>query len=190
MSSPANVTQQVESPLTVAQAQIAQSKWNTYQQDFIPVENQYMGQVNAMNSPSQYGQAGGLAQGQTVAAQQPVLNQASAKLIGSGAAPGSGAYDANMANLQTGQAIQQAQATLTAEEGQQDRYRGGLESVVGMGNGQSMGAQASISSLANQATNAALANQGMYYGGQVAQAQGLGQIGGALANAGLSAALK
>ena len=190
MSSPSNVTYATESPLTIAQAQIAQQKWNMYQRDFVPAENQYMGQVQDMNSQAQYDQAGALANSNTVAQQQPVLNANSAKLISSGAAPGSGAYDAGMAGMRINQAGQQAGATQTAQEGQQDRYRAGLESVVGMGNGESMGAQASMTDLANQATGAALANASMYYGGQQAQMQGIGAMGGMLANASLGAVLR
>jgi len=186
MSSAANTTTQYESPYAMALANISADKWNNYKQTFVPVENQYMGRVDQLNGAEQYAQVGGLAQSGVMQQYQPMLDQAQAQLEQSGAAPGSGVFTQNMAKARTTGATAAAQATFGAQQGQQDAYRAGLESVVGIGNGQSALAQGSMANLAQQSVDAAKQQTALDWGSKAALVRGVGTAGGLLAGAGLS----
>jgi hypothetical protein len=79
-----------------------------------------------------------------------------------------------------------SQATFNAQQGQQDRYRAGLESVVGIGNGQSALAQNGMANLAQQSVDAAQQQSAMDWGSRAQLVRTQGAIGGMLAGAGLS----
>ena len=190
MSSPMEPSYQQESPLTKALAQISAGKWEMYQKDFVPIENKFMQKTDEMNTPAQYELAGGLAQGEAMRQFQPELEKEKAQLTGSGAAPGSGAYFMGTAKTRLAGAEGTGQAGFLAAQGQQDRYRAGLETILGMGNGQSAVAQNSVTDLARQSVDAAKQQATMDWGEKTATVRGIGNIGGMLTNAGLNAVLK
>jgi hypothetical protein len=190
MSSPSNTSQQLESPYTIALENISAAKWNMYKDTFSPVEDKYMEKVSGLNDPSQYGLAGGLAQSNVMQQFQPVLDQQKQQIVQGGAAPGSGAFSQGMSDLRTKGATAAAQATFSAQQGQQDAYRGGLESVMGIGNGQAAVAQGSMANLAQQSVDAAKQQTNMNWQNQAQLVKGIGNIGGLLAGAGLSSITK
>lgn len=189
MSSPVKPSLQRESPMTRALADISAEKWSMYQNDLVPVENQYMEQINAMNKPDQYELAGGMAQAEAMRQYQPMIDRGKANLMQAGAAPNSGAFTSNMAGLRMSGATGASQAQMLAQAGQQDRYRAGLESVMGIGNGQSTLAQNSMTSLAQQSVDAAKQQAANNWAERSATVRGLGQVGGMLTNVGLNAVM-
>ena len=134
-------------PQQEALANIAQQKWDTYQRDYIPMENAYIGQIKDLNSPMYKQQATGMAAGDVQQSAEPMTENLGKSLTGGHM--GMGNYT-GLGNVLSG-------AKQAANSGVTNRYMTGQQDIVNMGNGQSTKAIQGMGSLAAQS----VAAQGM-----------------------------
>lgn len=119
-----------------AQAEVALKRWGDYENIFKPYENEFMDEVDDLNSEANYTRA-------TELAISPLANQFAEEAMGikkqmqaSGVNPNSGkmkSFNSAVAGAQAGAEVDTASR---ATEAQQDRYIGGLQNIVAMGQGQ------------------------------------------------------
>jgi hypothetical protein len=134
-------------PQQQALADIAQQKYDTYQKQFVPVENAQIKQVAGLNGPAWHN----LATGMTGAdIQQAGNNTANFGRSMVGGREGAGNYN-DIATAKSG-------AQSEANSGVTQRYMGAEQGLVNMGNGQSSQAIQGLSSVAKQATEGNIAN--------------------------------
>ena len=79
-----------------ALASVSMKRWNDYLDNYRPVENNYMRQVDAMNSDSQYQQAANMAAVPVEAQYSQAVNQSATGMLGSGINPNSGLFKAEL----------------------------------------------------------------------------------------------
>lgn len=187
MSDPVKPSEQKESPYTRALGDISQAKWDMYQRELRPVENQFMARVDAMNDPAQADRAAGLAQAEVMRQYAPVVEEAKAGLMQAGVSPNSGRAIVEMGKTYGVGATAAGQAAFGGRTGQKDRYVAGLESINNIGNGQAALAQNSMSEVAEQSVEAAKRRTAQQWGERAAMVQGVGSMAGALARTGLTA---
>lgn len=146
-----------------ALAKIAADRFKRYQEIYKPVENQYMQEVQKFNEPVRQTQASNKA----VADTQSVFGKAIADEVNqrtaqSGANINSGAVQSAINTGATKEAIASADNVNRSQQATQDAYVGGLQSIVGMGNGQASEAiqgMGDIAAASNQkAMNAAVSS--------------------------------
>lgn len=143
--------------MEIANTQIALQQWQHYKNQAVPLENKYMGLVKRQNSPMQYGNAAGLAQGGVVEQYDPMLRKAAGEAFSNGVNPASGQFLAKAADMRAKGATAMGQAAAGAQQAQHDRYIGGLENILGIGRGQAGVAQAGLADAAQNQVEAAKA---------------------------------
>lgn len=173
-------SEQKESPYQAALADIAEDKLAMYGRDFKPLENQYIGRVQGMNSPTQINRAVGTAESGVVQALAPKV-EAVNRMGGSGG----GAGVMRSTALRTAGADAVASAGVGARMGQRSRYLSGLANVVGLGNGQAGQADATLGALAGQESERARSRLEYDTANDLAVGQGLGTVAGLSAAAAL-----
>jgi hypothetical protein len=119
-----------------ALASIAAQRFNLYQQYYVPLENEFIASVNAMNDPEAFknveGFVNAVQQPQYQASRRALERQAFAQ----GMDPTSGQYQARAGMAQEAQARGMSTGTTQALSGQLDRYYQGMQNIVAMGQGQ------------------------------------------------------
>lgn len=140
-----------------ALAEVAQKKWQYYQDNYRPLEDEYMSQVDNLDSEGAYDFASGTAASAATAAFDGARKNMASDLQGAGINPNSGKYKSGMAGLADAEAMSSADNKSRAMTSQQDEYVTGLSNVSAIGRGQSTNAQAGLSDLA-QSANAKAAN--------------------------------
>lgn len=117
-------------------ASIAAQRFNLYQQYYVPLENEFIASVNAMNDPAAFDNVEGFVN----AVQQPQFQEARRTLekqaFTQGMDPTSGQYQATAAKAQEAQARGMGLGATEALSGQVDRYYQGMQNIIAMGQGQ------------------------------------------------------
>jgi hypothetical protein len=144
-----------ESPHAVALAEIAQEKWDYYQDTFVPLENEFMAQVDAMDSEANYDKAMGMGVSEFDIQYEPQIDNKMEELRSAGAAPGSGRAIMAEANMRSEGAGTQGMVGANAASAQKDKYIKGVENVVGIGEGQSTTAMQGMSDMVRMGTDRA-----------------------------------
>ena len=132
-----------------ALASIAAQRFNLYQQYYVPLENEFMGQVAAMTSPESFENV----ESYVTSLQQPEFQNARRQLesqaFTQGADPTSGQYQAASAQAQQAQAAGMGRGGAEDLSGQVDRYYQGMENIIAMGQGQAGQAMSGLGDVAN-----------------------------------------
>jgi hypothetical protein len=119
-----------------ALADIAAQRWQRYQQNFVPVENKYIGDATTANSPSRMQHATEQSQG----AVRSEFGQAIASDLGqvtaAGINPNSGTFNAHVDDGNRRMAIAESDNVNKTQQAVDDRQIAGMKNVVAMGNGQ------------------------------------------------------
>ena len=156
MSGGGGDTEVKETAAEIALAEVAAKKWQDYQADFIPLENQYMEQVKKLDSANVQNRVAANA-GANVASQMAgsgvgLQQQSFARNLD----PTSGSFKTKSGVLNT--AIQKSidNAANNAKFGAENAYIQGVGNVVAMGNGQETAAYNSMGQLAGQASQQAI----------------------------------
>lgn len=126
-------------PEEQALAAISQQKWNEYKKRYIPLENQWIEQVQSLDNPMYHNQASSQVSNESkiqFGAQTPGLANSTV---------GGGVGNADYLN----QAKTISQARNKANLGVTDRYLKGLEGVIAMGQGQSVQSLQGLSDVAD-----------------------------------------
>lgn len=144
-----------ESPHAVALAEIAQEKWDYYQNTFVPLENEFMTQVDSMDSDASYNKATGMGMVEFDVQHEPQVQNKMEELRSSGVAPGSGRSIMAEADMRASGAGTQGIVGANAASAQKDKYIKGIENVIGIGEGQSTTAMQSMSDMVRMGTDRA-----------------------------------
>lgn len=160
-------------------AQISDEKWASYKRRYIPIENEWMQQVQDLDSPLKHEQAQDMASNELkiqAGSSVPETGQA----LAAGKTPNSDDQSAVAGDLAT--------AKNKTNLGVTDRYLKGLQNIVEIGQGQSGQAIQGLSDVANTSVQAQIQrNNNTFSQQQGAQSTNGAIAGGALAG-GLAAA--
>lgn len=136
-------------------ADIAGKKWQYYQDNFKPLEQAYMDDVEALNTDGARDFASGVAGSSTAVAFDNARKESADGLASAGINPSSGKFQSTMSKLSDYQGASSSENMAMAENSIDDQYVGGLQNVSAIGRGQSTTAQAGLGDLARSAANKA-----------------------------------
>lgn len=131
-----------------AAAEIATKKWGYYQENFRPIEDRFMKDVDNMNSEGAKDFATGAAASAVTANFDNTRKQADGGLRRAGINPNSGAYKSTMHEIGQAEAGASSDSKVRALNSVEDNYVTGLSNVSAIGRGQSTQAQDGLHDLA------------------------------------------
>lgn len=169
----------VETHEEQALAAIAAKKWKYYQDNFRPLEDTFMKQVDGLDSEAAYDFAGGSAASATTAAFAGARDNMTESLQSAGINPNSGKYKTGMASLADAEGLSSADSKSRALNSQQDEYVTGLSNISAIGRGQSTTAQAGMSEIAQSANAKAASDAGNAWNSKAATTNAVGNVFGA-----------
>lgn len=152
-----------DTPAQKKLASIAAQRFNLYQQYYVPLENQFIGEVKALTQQGKFDSVESVVTASLNPEFQNARNMVSNRLMQENVDPTSGRYTAAMEDLSQRQARGTGLAAASGASSQIDRYYQGMQNIVSMGQGQ---AGTSISGLGDIATMS----------GQIARAQAQGGL--------------
>lgn len=134
-----------------ALGEIAVARWNDYQTRFLPVENEYMHDVQMTDSDYEQvrGQAGTSVQ-QSFGGAQGLLED---NLFATGVDPSSSQFKKSMAEFSDDRALSLGSGINEAELGVDTQHLKGLQTVVAMGQNQAFDSIGGLSSVASNAAS-------------------------------------
>ena len=163
-----------ENPEERALAKVSQEKWQQYQNTYVPLENEWMKQVGAMDNQSNHNDATGLATSSLKQTNGP-QTQSVGDSMGGGHVGKSNYINA---------ASTEANASNAANQGVTNRMLQGEQSIVAMGQGQATDAIDGLGDVARQSVNGQVANSAHQFQQQQATNSIYGTAAG-MAGAGL-----
>lgn len=134
-----------------AQAEIALKRWGDYDSIFKPFENEYMEEVEGMNSEAQMNRASDLALNplaKTFAQEGANIQR---NFNASGVNPNSGKAKTSKSMIADAQASAEVDSTSRTTSTQQDNYVAGMQNIVAMGQGQATSAIMGMGDVASTA---------------------------------------
>lgn len=159
-------------------ADIAAQKWKYYQDNFKPLEQAYMDDVNSLNTDGARDFASGVAGSATTAAYGEAANRAAKSLADVGINPASGKFQATMGEIATDQGAASSENQAMAKNSVDDQYVVGLQNISAIGRGQSTTAQAGLSDLASSAANKAAGDAYSSFNNKAATLNAVGTVAG------------
>lgn len=139
-----------------AQAEVAESMWELYQQELAPYEDVFIQDVNKMNNPLAYKKAAGDTNMSYSSQFSDARDNAANSLTSAGVNPNSGKFSTTQNSLTRQQAFQENDAINQAQSSQADQYVGGLEDALAIGSGESAQNMSALDSLSNASNKAAI----------------------------------
>ncbi len=136
-------------------AEVAAQRFNFYKENFQPLEEKYMSDVEALDTDAARDFATGTAGSATSTAFDGARKQTSDALVSHGINPASGKYQSKMSGLADAQGMASTENQTMASNSVDDQYIGGLQNISAIGKGQATTAQAGLSDLADGAANKA-----------------------------------
>jgi hypothetical protein len=167
-----------------AQAEVALQRWGDYQDIFKPFENQYMQEVDQMNSAATMDRASNLALNpiaKTFAQEGANIQRG---MNASGVNPNSGKAMTSKDMVADAQASAEVDATSRTTSTQQDNYVGGLQNISAMGQGQATNAIMGMGDVASRSQSYAVDSARDAMADQNNLRSGIGAIVGAGASYG------
>lgn len=129
-------------------ADVAAKQWALYQDMYVPVENQYISNVQGQNAEAKYSAVSGAANASVASAVSDAQRQNIAALVASGADPSSGRFLSKTADLGAKGAALTGDTKSRAQYSQQSSYLQGMGNVVALGQGQATSATAGFNDIA------------------------------------------
>ncbi|MFH5028975.1 hypothetical protein ACHHZ2_12470 [Citrobacter freundii complex sp. 2024EL-00237] len=167
-----------------AQAEVAESMWELYQQELAPYEDVFIQDVNKMNNPLAYQKAAGDTNMSYSSQFSDARDNAANSLTSAGVNPNSGKFGTTQNSLTRQQAFQENDAINQAQSSQADQYVGGLEDALAIGSGESAQNMSALDSLSNASNKAAISDARSAETASLAQPDAL-----SLANSGIRAGM-
>lgn len=167
-----------------AQAEVAESMWELYQQELAPYEDVFIQDVNKMNNPLAYQKAAGNTNMSYSSQFSDARDNAANSLTSAGVNPNSGKFGTTQNSLTRQQAFQENDAINQAQSSQADQYVGGLEDALAIGSGESAQNMSALDSLSNASNKAAISDARSAETASLAQPDAL-----SLANSGIRAGM-
>lgn len=137
-----------ETPEQKELARIATERWEYAQREFAPYQKMYMDKVEGINTDRAFKDVAGKAQQGYTREFGRVGQEAQRTLAAGGVDPTSGKFSTAMGGLDRDQATATADGVSRSQVTQSDRYVGGLENIVAMGQGKATSAQAGLGDVA------------------------------------------
>lgn len=144
-------------------ASIAAQRFNLYQKYYVPLENQFIGEVKAMSGEGAYKDVEGVVTAALNPQFQNARNMVNQRLFSQNVDPSSGRFSAASVDLTNEQGRGMGLGTAAGLSAQTDRYYQGMQNIVAMGQGQ---VGTAISGLGDVAG----------FAGDVARAQSRGEL--------------
>ena len=163
-----------DTPSQKALASIAAQRFNLYQQYYVPLENQYIGEVYSMMDPSAFDSVSGFVNAATQPQFQAAARNMQSMAFQRGIDPQSGQYQARAEDLARVQARGQSEGLVQGLSSQVDRYYQGMQNIVAMGQGQAGQAITGLGEIGRQAQSVAGARARTALAGDLARGQMLG----------------
>lgn len=170
-----------------AQAEVAESMWNLYQQKLAPYEDMFIRGVDKLNSSDAYTKAAGDTSLNYSSQFSNARDQAGDSLTSAGVNPGSGKFGATQDSLTRQQSFSQNDAVNQAQSSNADQYVGGLEDALAIGSGQEAGNMQSLGSLADASNQSAISDARAAQTNALGNQSALGSLVGAGAGYGVHA---
>lgn len=167
-----------------AQAEVAESMWELYQQELAPYEDVFIQDVNKMNNPLAYQKAAGDTNMSYSSQFSDARDNAANSLTSAGVNPNSGKFGTTQNSLTRQQAFQENDAINQAQSSQGEQYVGGLEDALAIGSGESAQNMSALDSLSNASNKAAISDARSAETASLAQPDAL-----SLANSGIRAGM-
>ncbi|WP_410739128.1 hypothetical protein [Citrobacter freundii] len=167
-----------------AQAEVAESMWELYQQELAPYEDVFIQDVNKMNNPLAYQKAAGDTNMSYSSQFSDARDNAANSLTSAGVNPNSGKFGTTQNSLTRQQAFQENDAINQAQSSQADQYVGGLEDALAIGSGESAQNMSALDSLSGASNKAAISDARSAETESLAQPDAL-----SLANSGIRAGM-
>ncbi|HHP0467294.1 TPA: hypothetical protein ACRZZI_004955 [Vibrio harveyi] len=161
-------------------ARIAADKWNLYNREFKPIENQWMQDIDTWNKEQAIQSAGGIANASTQKAYGEALKQQMS------AGGNAGRLAANINSMSDQSAITRTDNINRMEVNQQNRYTQGLQSIAAMGQGKEAKAISGMNDAAGISANYAAQEAQKAYADKTANNQMIGAGIGAATRWGIS----
>ena len=158
--------------------------FNRYKDVFVPLENQYISSVFDAGDASQYGKAMSTADSSVQNAFSPKLQQFQGGLLAGGVDPSSGAFAGKTGDMY--QQLGTAKGLVAADAGinNTDRFLGGIQNVVKMGQGMASEAMQGQIGLAMSSQDKARSQAATAFADDQQTKQALGTAAGAAAGQG------
>lgn len=167
-------------------AQVAAEKWNFAQETLAPLENQYMANVEDMDSNGRMSFIRGQSNQASMGDLSQGLKQADSQLGQAGINPNSGRWQGIQSDV-AGQSAQQGGETMGRAQFQQSNEKiRGLQNIVAMGSGEATQAQAGLNDIAATSASDARSKTANNFNRRSANLQLLGSVAGAAANYGMN----
>lgn len=167
-------------------AQVAAEKWNFAQNNLAPLEDQYMANVEDMDSEGRMSYIRGRTNQSSMGGLSQGLQQVGQQLGQAGINPNSGRWQGTQADLAE-QSAQQGGETMGRAQFQQRAEKiKGMQNIVAMGAGEATQAQAGLSDIASVSARDARNDATNSFNRRSANLQLLGAAAGAAANYGMN----
>ena len=167
-------------------AQVAAEKWNFAQSNLAPLEDQYMANVEDMDSAGRMSYIRGRTNQASMDNLSQGLHQVDAQLGQAGINPNSGRWLGTQADFAEQNAQQGGETMGRAEFQQQAEQVKGLQNIVAMGSGESTQAQAGLSDIAATSAADARSDAANNFNRRSANLQLLGAAAGAATSYGMN----
>lgn len=164
-------------------ARIAGEKWKHYQENYVPIENRYMQEVDKMDTEGAYDFARGASGSATAAAFADPKQRMHEDLTSAGVNPNSGKYKASMSRVADAQGLSSADSMSRSTIDQQDQFVQGVSNISALGRGQATAAQAGLTDVAGTAANKAASDAFSAWNSRSANVNAAGAVFGAGAHA-------
>jgi hypothetical protein len=170
-------------------AKVAAEKWNFAQETLAPLEDQYMANVEDMDSEGRMAYIRGRSNQSSMAGLSQGLRQVDQQLGQAGINPNSGRWQGTQSDLAERGAQQGGETMGRAQFQQSSEKIRGMQNIVAMGAGESAQAQAGLSDIASTSARDARGDASNSFNRRSANLQLLGAAAGAAASYGMSGGL-
>jgi hypothetical protein len=154
-------------------AKIAKEQWEEYKGRYIPIENEWMKSVSGLDDEGVHASVMGRASSEFMQAHPDSLNR-----IQTGMTAGDGYRRANVADDMTKSANNLSQIKNKASLGTTDRYVRGMESIIGIGQGQETAGLQGMTDVAEQAVQGRIENSKNRFKRDQGTLDGFGSLAG------------
>jgi hypothetical protein len=154
-------------------AKIAKEQWEDYKTRYIPIENEWMNTVSGLNSEAVHNSVAGQASAEFMQAHPDRVRQAQA-----GMGAGQASRRSNMTEAVNTSANNLSQIKNKANLGITDRYVRGMESIIGIGQGQETSGLQGMTDVAEQAVQGRIENSKNRFKRDQGTLDGFGSLAG------------
>jgi len=140
-----------DTPAQKALASIAAQRFNLYQQYYVPLENQFIGEVQALTSLGKFQDVEGVVSASLNPEFQNARRMVTNRLVQQNVDPTSGRFRSAQTSISSAQGRGMGLGVASGLSGQADRYYQGMQNIIAMGQGQAGQAMSGLGDIASMA---------------------------------------